>query len=112
MIIPKIKPILVLFFMIAYGAGCSNSLDTGETEPFSTMISYQLSEETHVKLWIENSYRTTVATLVDEVKQAGFHQVRFGGTDSDGNNLPEGVYTYHLETDQYSQSRVMHIFYR
>lgn len=112
MINSKIKPILVVCFIIAFGAGCSNSLDTGDTEPYSTMISYQLNEETHVKLWVENSYKTTVSALVDEVQQAGSYQVTFNAVDSNGNNLPEGLYTYRIETNSHSQSRVLHLFYR
>lgn len=106
----RFKTILVLVPILFYG--CSNPLDVGDGVPLSTIITYNLPADSHVKLWVENSYKTSVATLVDEVQQAGFHNVTFNAVDSNGNNLPEGLYTYHLETNSHSQSRVLNLFYR
>lgn len=107
----KFSTILIILFSGLIAAGCSNSLDVWEGEPVSTNIGYNLLDETHVKLWVENSYKTTIVTLVDDVQPAGNYQVTFVAVDSDGNNLPEGVYTYHIKTDEHSQSRLMHLFY-
>ncbi|GEM_PF-1738727 len=107
----KFNAILILCCLTVFGTGCSNSLDTGGDDSLSTTISYQLNEETHVKMWVQNAYKTTVATLVDEVQPPGVHTSTFVAVDSNGNNLPEGIYTYRLETDSLSESRVFHLFY-
>ena len=68
--------------------GCKSSILDDPT----TSIHYSLAEESYVKLTIENSYNTTVATLVDGVRSAGAHMVNF-----DSSNLAEGVYFYTIE---------------
>lgn len=96
---------LFIIFTFSLLSGCSNTLDTGGDESFSTRISYTVQSNSHVKLWIENSYKTTVATLVDEVQQAGYHEAGFNAVDARGNNLPEGIYKYRLKTENMSVSR-------
>ena len=55
-------------------------------------ILFLVPESAHVKLTVENSYDTLIATLVDEEKSPGAHQVSF-----DASNLAEGIYFYTLE---------------
>lgn len=73
----------------------------------STTIGFMLEETSHVELWIENAYQTRVITLVDEEREAGNYEVSFDMVDSNGNRLPNGLYTYHLETDSHSFSSTM-----
>jgi hypothetical protein len=68
--------------------GCNSSI----VDDPSTVIRFSVPESSHVKLYVENSYDTIVATLVDEVKQAGVYDVVF-----DNNNLAEGIYFYTLK---------------
>lgn len=68
--------------------GCNSSIVDDPT----TTIMYSVPELSHVKLYVENSYYTIVANLVDEVKQAGVYEVAF-----DINNLAEGIYFYTIE---------------
>ena len=64
--------------------------------PFNpnTMINYQLPITNDVELSIYNLLGQKVATLVNERKQAGFHQVEW-----DGSGFASGVYYYRLRTD-------------
>ena len=55
-------------------------------------ILFLVPESAHVKLIVENSYDTLIATLVDEEKSPGAYQVSF-----DASNLAEGIYFYTLE---------------
>lgn len=58
----------------------------------SISIKYSVPERSYVKLIVENSYKTLIATLVDEEQNAGAHQVSF-----DANELAEGIYFYTIE---------------
>ena len=69
-------------------AGCRSSILDDPT----TTINYAINESSHVKLTVENSYNTVVATLVDEDKQAGYYAVSFSME-----GLTEGFYFYTLE---------------
>jgi len=68
--------------------GCNSSI---VDDPAAT-IQYSVPEQSHVKLYVENSYDTIIATLVDEVQMAGYYQVSF-----EINNLAEGIYFYTLK---------------
>ncbi len=62
----------------------------------STVISYQLSVNSHVKIKVYNVLGSEVKTLVDERENAGNHSVAF-----DGSGLSDGVYFYQLQTDRF-----------
>ena len=79
---------LLLFLLVILSFGCNSSI----LDDPSVTIRYQLPEESHVNISIENSYKTLIATIVDEVQSAGVHQVNFNSTD-----LAEGIYFYTIE---------------
>ncbi len=62
--------------------------------PFNPEVSihYALPQEGRVRLRVFDVLGRQVATLVDEVQQAGRHRVRFVASD-----LPSGVYLYRIE---------------
>ena len=79
------------FFSVLWGllfVGCKSSILDDPT----TIIRFQVAEPSHVKLTIENSYNTIVATLVDSNLQAGYHSAAW-----DAAGTPSGVYFYNLE---------------
>lgn len=68
-------------------------LEQNYPNPFnpSTVISYQLSEVSHVSLKVFNILGAEVATLVEGQKGAGRYNVKW-----DASALPSGVYLYQL----------------
>lgn len=82
------KKYLVLIILAFFAIGCNSSIVDDPT----TIIKYSVPELSHVKLYVENSYDTVVATLVDQVLAAGHYSVSF-----DTNNLAEGIYFYSIE---------------
>ena len=77
--------------------------------PFNqcTMISYQLSMISKVKLEIYNTLGQLVRVLVDEEKQAGEYRVMWDGKDMRGKDIPSGVYVYRLKAGDFSEVRKM-----
>lgn len=93
------------------------SIDTEEVEvpetfalgvnypnPFnpSTTITYQLPRAADVRLTVYNVLGQLVATLVDSHQAAGQHAAQF-----DASNLASGVYLYHLQAEDFNQTRMM-----
>lgn len=68
--------------------GCNSSI----IDDPSTKINFSVPELSQVKLYVENSYDTIVATLVDQVLAAGNYSVNF-----ETNDLAEGIYFYTIE---------------
>jgi hypothetical protein len=68
--------------------GCKSSI----LEDPTTVINYSVPQASHVKLTVENSYNTLIATLVDKQQQSGYYAVNM-----DMSNLPEGIYFYTIE---------------
>jgi hypothetical protein len=74
------------------------TLEQNYPNPFnpSTTIRYGIPETVNVRLEVYNAIGQRIAVLVDEEKQAGFHQVLF-----DANNLASGVYFLRLHAGNY-----------
>jgi hypothetical protein len=70
----------------------------------STTISYALPSRSHVTLTVFNALGQQVATLANEVEEAGSHDVRF-----DGSGLASGVYFYRLNAADYVNTRRMNL---
>lgn len=102
---------LFIILVVLFLAGCSNTMGSEGSDPHPTDIIYTVHVTGHVHLWVENSYKTKVATLVDEIKTPGNHRATFDAVDAGGNNLSEGIYTYHIKTEWYSQSRSFFLKY-
>ncbi len=78
------------------GIPASFKLEQNYPNPFnpSTAIEFQLNRASHVSLKVFNLLGQEVATLVDDVKQAGSYRVTF-----DAGKLSSGVYFYRLNAD-------------
>lgn len=57
----------------------------------STLIRYELPNESSVKLIIYNSLGQVVKELVSEVQQSGYYEVNFNAS-----NLSSGIYYYSI----------------
>ncbi len=64
--------------------------------PFSnfTQIKYQLPEEEKVKIEIIDITGRLIKVLVDEKKSPGYYSVTWKGKDTQGRNVPPGIYFY------------------
>lgn len=80
------------------------ALDQNYPNPFNptTAISYQLSAVGFVSLKVYDLLGREVATLVDEVRPAGFYTVRWNAS-----SMPSGVYLYRLQTRDFVQTKKM-----
>lgn len=68
----------------------------------STIISYTVPERANVTLKVYNILGLEVATLVNDIREAGYHTVSFNA-----NGLTSGMYIYELNANGIKQSRKM-----
>lgn len=68
----------------------------------STVIEYYIPEYTKVNITVFDVLGRIVKILVDENQFAGFHSVRFEGT-----NISSGVFLYMMNTENSSKTRLM-----
>ena len=77
--------------------------------PFNpvTKISFSLPDAQPVRLSIYTVDGRRVATLVDEVRGPGLHEVLWSGADDAGRRAASGVYFYRLDAGPHTQVRKM-----
>jgi hypothetical protein len=68
----------------------------------STVIGYQLPVSGNVTLKVYDLLGREAATLVDEYKPAGMHEIEFDATE-----LTSGIYFYKLQADNYVDTKKM-----
>lgn len=80
------------------------SLDQNYPNPFNpvTVIRFQLPVDSQVSLIVFDLLGREVATLVQDQKQAGYHQVRF-----DASALASGIYMYRIQAGSIIQTKKM-----
>lgn len=85
------------------------SLAQNYPNPFNsnTSIKFQLPDHTHLTLKIYNILGQEVRTLVDQVKEAGYHTIIWNGLDNYDNQVSSGIYYYRLESKTFVQSKKM-----
>ena len=81
-------------------------LATNYPNPFnpSTTISYELVGDSHVNIAIYNIMGQEVLTLVNDFRSTGSYSVVWNGTNSNGTEMPSGVYFMKLDTKSHSIS--------
>ncbi len=85
------------------------SLLQNSPNPFrpATEIAYSLAEPAHCRLTVYDVGGRIVKTLVDGVRGAGLHSVRWDGRADGGQEAATGVYLYRLEAGGRSGQRKM-----
>ena len=68
----------------------------------STVIKYEIPDKQHITLKIYNVLGNEIETLINEVQQAGNHEVRWNAL-----NLPSGIYYYKIQSDRYNETMKM-----
>jgi hypothetical protein len=72
--------------------------------PFNpeTTIRYQLPVSANVFLKIYNLQGQLVRTLINENKEAGFHEIVWDARDETGQSMPSGVYLYRIQAADFT----------
>ncbi|MFA6456149.1 MAG: T9SS type A sorting domain-containing protein [Bacteroidota bacterium] len=85
------------------------SLEQNYPNPFNptTNIVYSLANSGSVKLEVFNILGQKVATVVNEVQNAGVWTARWNGTDETGSLVSSGIYLYRLTTNSYVSTKKM-----
>ena len=85
------------------------ALEQNYPNPFNpeTMIKYQLSGSSQVRLRVFSALGQEIRTLVHGVQPAQFYTVMWDGRDNAGNTMPSGMYFYRLETEKFTATKKM-----
>ena len=85
------------------------SLQQNTPNPFnpSTSIAFELPQSSHVKLVVYNLLGQEVRGLVNEIRAAGRHTIRWNGDNTTGRSVASGIYFYQLQVDAFVQTRKM-----
>ena len=77
--------------------------------PFNptTQIRYGLPVQASVKLTIHNVLGQELATLVDGIQPAGYHEVRWNGTNASGVPVGSGVYFFRIQAGNFVEMKRM-----
>ncbi|MEE9190209.1 MAG: GDSL-type esterase/lipase family protein [Candidatus Neomarinimicrobiota bacterium] len=77
--------------------------------PFNptTMITYQLPEDSHVQITIFSLRGDLVRRLVNRIEDRGFHNVRWDSKDEHGQPVSGGIYFYRLSAGAYTRTMKM-----
>lgn len=73
----------------------------------STILRYELAEETHIKLDIYNLLGQKIKTLIDDVQPVGLHEIPWEGLNEDGVKASSGIYFYRLKTSNFVDIKKM-----
>jgi len=115
---PEIQPMLnAIGFVPDTTTSVNNDINVSTTfelyqnypNPFNptTKISWQSPVASHHTLKVYDILGREVATLVDEYKEAGKHEVDFSVETTHTSSLPSGVYYYRLQAGDFIQTKKM-----
>jgi hypothetical protein len=79
-------------------------LEQNYPNPFNpvTTIGFGVQNKSNVRITILNTIGEEVAILLNEEREAGYHQVEFNAV-----NFPSGVYFYRIQSGDFVQTRKM-----
>jgi hypothetical protein len=92
-----------------HGVPTEFGLSQNFPNPFnpSTVLQYQVPAATHVEISVYNILGAKVATLVNDVKEAGYYTVTWNGTGANGRTVASGVYIYRMHAGDYVTTKRM-----
>ncbi len=106
-------------YTVQSATGVADKLEMPETfelkqnypNPFNptTTISFSLAERTNVNITIFDITGRVVTTLVDEVMDAGAHNLVWNAVNNFGEPLATGVYFYTMKTENFTATKSMTI---
>jgi hypothetical protein len=85
------------------------TLHQNNPNPFNstTLITYDLPKNCQVELIVYNVQGQEVNRLVHAFQEAGYHTVKWDGTNNEGKDVTSGLYYYKLRTSEMSKLRRM-----
>ena len=85
------------------------SLEQNYPNPFNpeTTIKFQLPKNIHVYIGIFNVLGQEIKTLVDEDMGAGFHSMKWNGTNNNGERMTSGIYYYRIKAGDFTALKKM-----
>ncbi len=85
------------------------SLSQNYPNPFnpSTTIKFQLPQKEKVVLEVYNTLGEKVKTLVNDIKDPGFYEARWDGTNDNNINVATGVYIYRIMAGKFVLAKKM-----
>jgi len=85
------------------------SLEQNYPNPFnpSTIIKFNIAEQSKVKLTIFDVLGKEVATLVNTELKAGAYSIIWNATDNFGKKVASGIYLYRIETAKFNKTMKM-----
>jgi hypothetical protein len=77
--------------------------------PFNpaTNVDFALPSEQHVRIDVYNILGQHIQTIADGSYPAGNHTVTWNGVNSNGENVPSGIYFYNMVSNDFSQTNKM-----
>ncbi|MFC1725742.1 FISUMP domain-containing protein [candidate division KSB1 bacterium] len=77
--------------------------------PFNpeTTIMFTLPKTANVKLEIYNIQGREIKSILNQTKPAGYHSVKWDGTNNNGVKVNSGVYVYRLQAGEFVETRKM-----
>jgi photosystem II stability/assembly factor-like uncharacterized protein len=75
----------------------------------STVIQYQLAQDSHVGLTIYDILGQKIKTLVSGMQQAGYYNITWDGTNNSGNKVASGIYIYRLQAGNFTKTLKMNL---
>ena len=86
-----------------------NTLRSNTPNPFnpSTTISFGLSKRSRVRLEVFDIAGRRVTDLIDDLRDAGWHEVVWNGRAGSGEPVASGVYFYRIATEGWTDTRRM-----
>ncbi|MFC1725743.1 FISUMP domain-containing protein [candidate division KSB1 bacterium] len=99
----------ITIFNTGYKIPADYSLEHNYPNPFNpaTTLKYSIPRTSIVNLKIYNILGQEIKTLINEKQPAGYHSVKWDGTNNNGVKVNSGVYVYRLQTGDFVETKKM-----